>query len=74
MHGNKVEKEVLRGRWVEIKKKKLRMTLLVQVSSFRLPLEHSGSILTLSNAACSSLPSPHLLVVGTGICIASPLG
>ena len=48
--------------------------LLSQVSSFRLPLGHSGLVLTLSNAAYTSLPSPCLLVVGAGICGASPLG
>ena len=36
--------------------------LLSQVSSIRLPLGHSGPVLTLSNAARASLPSPHLLV------------
>ena len=48
--------------------------LLAQVSSLRLPLGHSGPVLTLSNAARASLPSPRLLVVGAGICAASPLG
>ena len=48
--------------------------LLSQVSSLRLPLGHSGPILTLSNVALASLPSPHLLVVDAGICVASPLG
>ena len=48
--------------------------LLSQVSSLRLPLGHSGHILTLQNAARASLPSPRLLVAGTGICTASPLG
>ena len=38
--------------------------LLAQVSSLRLTSGHSGQILTLSNAACASLPSPCLLVVG----------
>ena len=37
--------------------------LLAQVSSFRLPSGHSGPVLTLSNAARASLPSPCLLVV-----------
>ena len=32
--------------------------LLVQVSSLRLPSGHSGPVLTLNNAAHSSLPSP----------------
>ena len=36
--------------------------LLAQVNSLRLPLGHSGSVLTLSNAARASLPRPHLLV------------
>ena len=48
--------------------------LLVQVNSFRLRLGHSGQILTLSNAARASLPSPWLLVAGAGISTASPLG
>ena len=48
--------------------------LLAQVSSLRLTFGHSGQILTLSNEAHASLPSPRLLVVGAGICAASPLG
>ena len=48
--------------------------LLAQVSLLRLPLGHSGSVLTLSNAAHASLPSPRLLVAGAGICAASLLG
>ena len=48
--------------------------LLAQVSLLRLPLGHSGQILTLSNAARASLPSPRLLVAGAGICAASLLG
>ena len=48
--------------------------LLAQVSFLRLPLGHSVSVLTLSNAARTSLPSPRLLVVGPGICAASLLG
>ena len=48
--------------------------LLAQVSLLRLPLGHSGQILTLSNAARASLPSPRLLVVGAGVCAASPPG
>ena len=48
--------------------------LLAQVSSLRLPLGHSGLVLTLSNAACTSLPRPRLLVAGAGICAASLLG
>ena len=47
--------------------------LLAQVSSLRLPSGHSGLVLTLSNAAGASLSSPHLLVVGAGICAASLL-
>ena len=41
--------------------------LLSRVSSLRLPSGHSGPVLTLSNAAGSSLCSPHLLVVDVGI-------
>ena len=37
--------------------------LLSHISSLRLPSGHSGLVLTLSNAACSSLFRPHLLVV-----------
>ena len=48
--------------------------LLAQVSSLRLPSGHSGLVLTLSNAARTSLPSPRLLVAGAGVCTASPLG
>ena len=48
--------------------------LLAEVSSLRLPSGHSSSILTLSNAARASLSSPRLLVAGTGVCAASPLG
>ena len=48
--------------------------LLAQVSSLRLPSGHSGSVLTLSNAAHASLPSLRLLVAGAGIYAASPLG
>ena len=47
--------------------------LLALVSSLRLPLGHSGPVLTLSNAAHASLPSPSLLVMGTGTCAASLL-
>ena len=47
--------------------------LLSQVSVFRFSLGHSGLVLTLSNAAGDSLPSPHLLVADAGICTASPL-
>ena len=38
--------------------------LLAQVSFLRLPSGHSGPVLTLSNAAQASLPSPCLLVAG----------
>ena len=48
--------------------------LLFQVTSLRLPSGHSGPILTLSNEARTSLPSPHLLVADAGVCTASPLG
>ena len=48
--------------------------LLAQVSLLRLPSGHSGQILTLSNAAHTSLPSPHLLVAGAGVFNASLLG
>ena len=48
--------------------------LLSQVSSLRLPSGHSGPVLTPSNAAGASLPRTCLLVVGAGICAASPLG
>ena len=48
--------------------------LLAQVSSLRLPSGHSGPVLTLSNAARTSLPSPCLLVTNAGICAASLLG
>ena len=41
--------------------------LLSQVSSLRLPSGHSGLVLPLSNAACSSLLSPHLLVEDASI-------
>ena len=51
-----------------------RSGLLSQVSSLRLPSGHSGPVLTLSNAAHASLPSPRLLVVDAGACAASPLG
>ena len=48
--------------------------LLAQVNSIRLPLGHSGHVLTLSNAARASLPSPRLLVADASICAVSPLG
>ena len=47
---------------------------LAQVSSLRLPSGHSDPVLTLSNAAHASLPSPCLLVVDADVCAASPLG
>ena len=48
--------------------------LLSQVSSLRLPWDLQAQVLTLSNAARASLPSPRLLVVDAGICAASLLG
>ena len=48
--------------------------LLSHVSSLRLPLEHSGPVLTLSNAAHTSLSRPHLLVVDASVWAASLLG
>ena len=48
--------------------------LLFQVNSLRFPSGHSGPVLILSNAACTSLPSPRLLVADAGVCTASPLG
>ena len=48
--------------------------LLSQGSSLRLPLGDSGSVLTISNAACASLSSPLLLVVDASVSAASPLG
>ena len=48
--------------------------MLVQVSSLRLPLGHSGPVLSLSNAVHASLPSPRLLVADAGVCTASPQG
>ena len=41
--------------------------LLSHVSSLRLPSGHSGPVLTLSNAARSSLFHPHLLVADAGV-------
>ena len=41
--------------------------LLSHKSSLPLPSGHSGLVLTLSNAAHSSLFCPHLLLVGAGI-------
>ena len=48
--------------------------LLSQVSSLRLPLGHSILVLILSNAACTSLSSPRLLVADASVRDASPLG
>ena len=47
--------------------------LLAKVGSLRLPLGHSGQILTLSNATRASLLSPCLLVAGAGVCPSSLL-
>ena len=49
-------------------------SLLAQVSSLRLPLGHSGLVLTLSNAAFASRSSPHLLVADASVWAASSLG
>ena len=48
--------------------------LLAHVSFLRLPSGHSGPVLTLSNAAGASLPSPRLLVADADVCAVSPLG
>ena len=48
--------------------------LLAQLVHSDYPRGHSGPILTLSNAARTSLPSPRLLVAGAGVCAASLLG
>ena len=48
--------------------------LLSQVSSLRLPSEHSGLVLNLSNAACAFLFSPCLLVVDASVWATSLLG
>ena len=48
--------------------------LLSQVSSLRLPSEHSGPALTISHAANHLLLSPHLLVMDTSVWVTSPLG
>ena len=48
--------------------------ILDEVSSLRLPSGHSGLVLTPSNAARSSLPSPDLLVADASVCAASSLG
>ena len=45
----------------------LKFKLLSQVSSLRLPSGHSVSVLTLSNATCSSPFRPHLLVADAGV-------
>ena len=39
-----------------------------------MPLGHPCPVLTLSNAAGTSLTSPRLLVADAGVCAASPLG
>ena len=44
-----------------------QLGLLSHVSSLILSSGHSGSILTLSSAACASLFSPHLLVADTSV-------
>ena len=41
--------------------------LLSHISSLQLPSGHSGPVLTLSNAAPSSLFYPHLLVMDAGV-------
>ena len=48
--------------------------LLSQVSSLRSPSGHSDPVLTLSNAACTSLSCPSLLVADVSIWASSPLG
>ena len=48
--------------------------LLSHISSLRLLSGHSGLVLTLSNTACASRSSPHLLLVDTSIWATSPLG
>ena len=50
-----------------------RFVLLSHVSSHRLPSGHSGLVLTLSNAARTSLFSPRLLVADASIWATSPL-
>ena len=47
--------------------------LLSHDSSLRLSSVHSGPVLTLSNAACTSQFSPHLLVVDLSFWDTSPL-
>ena len=39
-----------------------------------MPSGHSGPVLTLRNAACTSLSGPCFLVADAGVCTASPLG
>ena len=48
--------------------------LLSDLSSLRLSSGHSGPVLTLSNAACASLFSSHLLVANVSVWATSPLG
>ena len=48
--------------------------LLSHISSLRLSSGHSGPVLTLSNADCTSLFSPDLLVADTSIMATSLLG
>ena len=48
--------------------------LLSHISSLRLPSWHSGLAPTLSNAAHTSLSSPHLLVVDASVWATSLLG
>ena len=48
--------------------------LLSHIRSLRLPSGHSGPVLTLSNAPCTSLFSPRLLVVDASIWATPPLG
>ena len=47
--------------------------LLSQASSLRLPLGHSGPVLTLGNSACASLSSSCLLVGDASVWAAAPL-
>ena len=47
--------------------------LLAQVSLLWVHSGHAAQSLK-GNAACTSLPSPRLLVVDAGVCAASPLG
>ena len=48
--------------------------LLAQIISLRWRSGYSGQILTLSDAARASLPSPRLLMADAGVLAASPLG